>query len=142
MHLVKAVENLFEAGFFLEDISALDSIEGFVAVYHFSSWSDANRVVLYVVVPHETPEIPTISGIYSGARWHERESMDFFGIRFTDHPDPRPIFLPEGMTDHPLVKGDKERILLEDPSESRRNCGADLRGRRTEDGGQRTEDIE
>ena len=52
--------------------------------------------------------------VYSGAIWHERESMDFFGIRFSGHPDPKPLLLPEDMTEHPLQKEEKDRAPLRD----------------------------
>ena len=112
--LVDAVRRLFQTGFFLEDISALDSANGFVVVYHLSAYSGPDRVALYVILPHDNPQIPSISAVYSGALWHERETMDFFGIRFTGHPDPKPLLLPEDMTDHPLIKEDKNRVPLKD----------------------------
>ncbi len=112
--LVDGVLRLFQAGFFLEDISALDSTNGFVAVYHLSAYFEADRVALYVIVPHDNPQIPSISAVYSGALWHEREAMDFFGIHFTGHPDPKPLLLPEDMTDHPLQKEEKARAPLKD----------------------------
>ena len=112
--LVDAALHLFQAGFFLEDISALDSANGFVAVYHLSAYSDPDRTALYVIVPHDNPQIPTISAVYSGALWHEREAMDFFGIHFTGNPDPKPLLLPEDMTGHPLIKEGKSRAPLKD----------------------------
>lgn len=112
--LVDGALRLFQAGFFLEDISALDSKNGFVAVYHLSSYSEAERVAFYVILPHNDPQLPSIGTVYSGALWHEREAMDFFGIHFTGHPDPKPLLLPEDMTDHPLIKENKNRVLLKD----------------------------
>ncbi|MBW2708236.1 MAG: NADH-quinone oxidoreductase subunit C [Deltaproteobacteria bacterium] len=112
--LVDAVVHLYKAGFFLEDISALDSANGFAAVYHLSAYSGPDRASLYVIVPHDDPQIPSISAIYSGALWHERETMDLFGIHFTGHPDPKPLLLPEDMTGHPLIKEAKSRASLKD----------------------------
>ena len=112
--LVDAALRLFQAGFFLEDISALDSANGFVAVYHLSAYSGPDRTALYVIVSHDDPQIPTISAVYSGALWHEREAMDFFGIHFTGHPDPKPLLLSEDMKDHPLIKEGKGRAPLKD----------------------------
>jgi len=109
-----AVQRIYDAGFFLEDISGLDSTDGLVAVYHLSAYSGFDRVALYVIVPHEDPRMPTISSIYSGALWHEREAMDFFGVHFTGHPDPTPLLLPEDMTEHPLIKEENDRAPLKD----------------------------
>ncbi len=112
--MVDAARRLFQAGFFLEDISALDSANGFVAVYHLSAYSGPDRLALYVIIPHNDPQIPSISAVYSGALWHEREAMDFFGIKFIGHPDPKPLLLPEDMTGHPLIKEAENRAPLKD----------------------------
>ncbi len=105
---------LFQAGFFLEDIAGLDTADGLVAVYHLSAYTGFERVALYVVVPRGNASVPSIGAVYSGALWHERETMDFFGIRFTGHPDPKPLLLPDDMTEHPLIKEDKNRTALKD----------------------------
>jgi NADH:ubiquinone oxidoreductase subunit C len=61
----------------------------------------------------ERPEIRTISDIFKGAQWHEREVFDLFGIRFTDHPDMRRIFLMDDFPGYPLRKDfeDPERVI-------------------------------
>jgi len=60
------------------------------------------------------PEVPSISSIFSGAEWHEREAFDFYGIRFTGHPDLVPLLLPEDVDYHPLMKEDNGRTPLND----------------------------
>jgi len=112
--LSEAVRRLYETEFFLEDISCLDTADGFVVFYHFSPFTGPDRVALYVILPHDDPRIPTISSLYSGALWHERETRDFFGIAFTGHPDMRPLLLPEDMEGHPLLKEEKDRSPLKD----------------------------
>ena len=112
--LLSTVQSLYQEAFFLEDISTLDAREGFVIVYHLSAYEGPERVALHVILPHHEPQIPSISTVYSGALWHERETMDFFGIRFAGHPDPKPLLLPEDMTDHPLQKKEKDRAPLRD----------------------------
>ena len=62
------------------------------------------RVVIRCKVQRSNPEVPTISSISSGANWHERETHDFFGIKFTGHPDLSPLLLPEDADFHPLLK--------------------------------------
>ena len=73
-------------------------------VYDFSHWDALCRIVIRVRIPRDTPAVPTISGVYSGANWHERETHDFFGIKFTGHPDLKPLLLPEDADFHPLLK--------------------------------------
>jgi NADH-quinone oxidoreductase subunit C len=73
-------------------------------VYDFSHWDTLCRVVIRARIPRDNPEIPTISGVFSGANWHERETHDFFGIRFIGHPDLKPLLLPEDADYHPLLK--------------------------------------
>jgi len=52
----------------------------------------------------EDPHVPTLSGVWEGANWCERETYDMFGIEFDDHPDLRRIFLEESFPGHPLRK--------------------------------------
>jgi len=73
-------------------------------VYDFSHWKTLCRVVIRVRIPRDNPEVPTISEVYSGANWHERETHDFFGIIFIGHPDLKPLLLPEDADYHPLLK--------------------------------------
>ena len=50
------------------------------------------------------PRVPTLSGVWPGANWCERETYDMFGIMFDGHPDLRRIFLEESFPGHPLRK--------------------------------------
>jgi len=62
------------------------------------------RVVVRCRIPRANPELPTVSEVFAGANWHERETHDFFGIRFLGHPDLSPLLLPEDADFHPLLK--------------------------------------
>lgn len=75
----------------------------FHIIYNFYSVSRRRRIFLRVRVA-EGEEIPTLSGVYAAADWAEREVMDLFGVRFKDHPDPRPLLLPDGWEGYPLRK--------------------------------------
>jgi len=61
-------------------------------------------VVLKVRVPREQPDVPTVMDIWTGADWHERETWDLMGIRFTGRESLRRILLPEDWPGHPLQK--------------------------------------
>ena len=60
--------------------------------------------MLRTVCSELDPRIPTLSGVWPGANWCERETYDMFGITFDDHPDLRRIFLEESFPGHPLRK--------------------------------------
>jgi NADH-quinone oxidoreductase subunit C len=74
-------------------------------VYDYNLTSSLCRVVVRTRVPRANPELPSISRLFPGANWHERETHDFFGIRFIGHPYLKPLLLPEDADFHPLLKG-------------------------------------
>ena len=105
--LLPAVGIMFELGYFLESITGVDWIkeEQFEVVYDFSRYDfDRCRTVIRVRIPRLEPHLPTITGVYTGANWHERETHDFFGIVFDGHPHLIPLLLPEDADFHPLLK--------------------------------------
>ena len=61
-------------------------------------------VTLRTVCSELDPRIPSLSSVWPGANWCERETYDMFGIIFDDHPDLRRIFLEESFPGHPLRK--------------------------------------
>jgi len=80
-------------------------------MYHLSSLIHRHRLVLKVLLPRwkdnverELPEVPSVSGIWKTALWHEREVYDLSGVRFQGHPDLRRILCPEDWVGHPLRK--------------------------------------
>ncbi|MFL5738375.1 MAG: NADH-quinone oxidoreductase subunit C [Actinomycetota bacterium] len=78
--------------------------EGFEVVTHLYSTIHNHHVRVKVRLAHEEPHCPTISDIYPGANWHERETSEMFGIEFDDHPQPVKLLLPEPFEGHPLRK--------------------------------------
>ncbi len=110
--LLPAARLLLDQGFFLEDVSGADLSEGFLLCYHFDLFDACQRVALRLLVPRERPTAPSLAGVYSGADWHEREIFDFYGVVFTDHPNLKPLLLPDDLDQRPLVKRPEERRSL------------------------------
>lgn len=65
---------------------------------------DTNRRVRLKVQVGEDVEVPTLTGVWKGVDWTERETYDMYGIRFAGHPDMTRILLWEGFNGHPLRK--------------------------------------
>ena len=89
------------------DVTAVDfhprRTPRFDVVYHFVSPHRRARVRLKTRVHTDEP-VPTISKIWAGANWFEREVYDLFGIVFTGHDDLRRLMMPEDWEGHPLRK--------------------------------------
>lgn len=105
--LIDVVTILDEADFFIESITGVDWIidNQLEVVYDFSRYDfDLCRVVIRTRTDRQFPVVPTITEIYPGANWHERETHDFFGIKFDGHPHLIPLLLPEDADFHPLLK--------------------------------------
>ncbi|MFM1851238.1 MAG: hypothetical protein RIS54_922 [Verrucomicrobiota bacterium] len=100
-----------EHGFdMLVDVTAVDWAEGasprFTAVFHlYSTTGHAYvRVAAACIGGDDAPSVPSATGLWPAADWHERETYDMFGIRFEGHPDLRRILMWEGYPYHPLRK--------------------------------------
>ncbi len=108
--IVEAVTRLRDApelGFInIIDVCGVDypeRPERFDVVYHLLSPTRNARLRLKVTTDEDTP-VPSISGVFPGAQWFEREAYDLFGILFTDHPELRRLLTDYGFDGHPLRK--------------------------------------
>jgi NADH-quinone oxidoreductase subunit C len=104
--VVQAARILDQAGFGIDAVTGVDWLaQGEMeVVYDYFHPTAAARVAVRTRIPRAEPELPTISAVFPGANWHERETHDFFGIRFAGHPNLAPFLLPEDATFHPLRK--------------------------------------
>lgn len=91
----------------LSDVSAVDHFPAsprFAVNYHLYSLNNNHALRLKVWLDGEQPQVASVTRVWPGANWHEREVWDLMGIKFEGHPDPRRIFLPEDFLGHPLRK--------------------------------------
>jgi NADH-quinone oxidoreductase subunit C len=76
----------------------------FAVVYHLLSTSLIHRLRIKCRVPEDNPALPSVTPVWAGANWLERETFDLYGICFTGHPDLRRIYLYDEFVGHPLRK--------------------------------------
>ncbi|RKX26828.1 MAG: NADH-quinone oxidoreductase subunit C [Candidatus Zixiibacteriota bacterium] len=96
---------------YLADITAVDwqghesDTNGrFEIVYNLYSLSHCYRFFLRIRLSESNPSIRSITDLWAGANWMEREIYDMFGITFEGHPDLTRILTPDGFEGHPLRK--------------------------------------
>jgi NADH-quinone oxidoreductase subunit C len=83
----------------------------FEVVYHLQSFTHRHRLTVKLVMPRwkdnqagNLPEVPSVTGVWPAAEWHEREVYDLSGVWFLGHPDMRRILLSEDWVGYPLRK--------------------------------------
>ncbi len=125
-HAVVRAENWREVAFFLRDepslrMNLLRSVSGLdllaenklAAVYDLMDvqpgadgglWRTTHTFAVRVEVDRDDPHVPSVTEVWPGADWHEREAFDLLGIVFEGHPDLRRILCPEDWEGHPLRK--------------------------------------
>lgn len=87
----------------------------FAVVYHFYSVVHKHRLRLVVPLEEAAAEVDSLTSLWPGADWLEREVWDMFGIDFRGHPDLKRILMYEGFEGHPLRKDypvDKRQPLI------------------------------
>jgi NADH-quinone oxidoreductase subunit C len=108
---------------FFTFLSAIDRSEfgddkgGLEVLAHVFSPEHLIHVNVHVPVDFDEPACPSISSVYAGAIWHERETHEMFGIEFDGHPRLVNLYLPEDFEGHPLRKSFKlpSRMVKEWP---------------------------
>lgn len=73
-------------------------------VYHLHNMMANFRLRLKIFMSRENIEVDSLTELYAGANWMERETYDFYGIKFKGHPDLRPILNMEDLGYHPMLK--------------------------------------
>ncbi len=103
---LKAAEGLeFD---FLADLCGFDrgpeEEPRFEVNYHLFSTRNYRRLRLKVLLNEDDVRVPSVTGVWRTANWHERETYDLFGVVFEGHPDLRRILLPDDWQGHALRK--------------------------------------
>jgi len=90
------------------DLCAVDHLQRkpqrYEVVVNVVNPSGPARLLVKVALDGPDPEMPSLTGVYAGTNFFEREAYDLMGVRFTDHPDLSRILLPEDWQGHPLRK--------------------------------------
>jgi NADH-quinone oxidoreductase subunit C len=101
---------------FLSDLTGVhypDRVnEELCVVYHLHNLMANVRIRMKCFVPVTKPDVFSVTPIFSGANWMERETYDFFGINFIGHPDLRRILNVDDMDYFPMRK----EYPMEDPT--------------------------
>ncbi len=95
---------------YLRCLTAIDWEErGMEVVYHLYSIEKRHNLTVKAALPPHDLTLDSVTPVWRGANWYEREVAEMFGVRFNGHPDPRPLLMPEDMgdtfplrKDHPL----------------------------------------
>ena len=94
---------------FLECLTGMDwEADGLGVIYHLESTVTGKRVCLKTVTTdRENPLLPSVTDLWDVANIYEREVFDFYGIKFTGHPDMRRVFMREDWVGYPFRKDDE-----------------------------------
>ena len=122
---------------FFDVLTAVDELDAGLDVV-VRLWGPAGHygLVLRTRCPRDDARVPSLSGAFAGAAWHERQAWEMFGIRFDGHPGLRRLLLPDGFSGAPLRKEfllasrvDKPWPGAKDPGESDADLAARPRRR-------------
>ncbi len=89
---------------YLRCLSGVDYIKDLEVVYHLFSIKHNSKITVKVRLPKDKPTISSVTPVWRGADWHERETAELLGITFDGHPDLRRLLLTDDFKGHPLRK--------------------------------------
>lgn len=73
-------------------------------VYHLHNWIDNVRIRIKTFISSKNPTVDSMTDLFKSANWQERETFDFYGIKFNNHPQLKRILNMDEMESHPLLK--------------------------------------
>ena len=101
---VTATDHLLDGERYLPNGDLPDAVERYEVVANFLSHVRNRRVRVICAVPADDPTVPSLTAVYPGTNFPERETFDLFGIEFAGHPDLTRILMPDDWEGHPLRK--------------------------------------
>ena len=82
----------------------MEKRDRFEITYNIRNHQTQQRVFLKVRCDERDAHVPSLTSVWDGANWHEREAYDMFGVTFDGHPDMRRMYMPDDFEFHPLRK--------------------------------------
>ncbi len=110
--LIQTLSELKDRGFcVLMDLTAVDYITEAKVLYLLHNPANYERKFIHTMIKRDEA-MPTVTHLWAGANWYERELYDMFGIHFENHPDLTRILMPDDWQGHPLRR---DYALTEEP---------------------------
>ena len=90
-------------------VIGVDYVDHLTVVYHLTNYYTGVMIELSVDIPVDDPHIESVTSIWEGANWHERETWELFGIVFDNHPKLQRLLTPDTYEFFPFRKSYKLR---------------------------------
>ena len=82
--------------------TGIDNKDHIEVLWHLGNVLNEIILILRTKTDRDVSEVPSLTPLWKGMNWHERETFDLVGVKFIDHPDLRRLLLPENWEGHPL----------------------------------------
>ena len=112
MHLAKKLRYSAFDFDYLFCLTCVDWKTHLAMVYHMSSTTHRQTIVIKANLNRDNPEIETVCDIWRTAEFHERECFELFGVKFLNHPDLRRLILTDDFEGYPLRKDFEDPINM------------------------------
>lgn len=89
---------------YLDFLTVIDRIEHIEFVAHVVNVDTGERMLVSTLLGADATAIASVTDLFPGAGWHEREAAEMFGVEFSGHPDPRPLLIHGQASPPPLLK--------------------------------------
>ncbi len=90
-------------------VIGVDYVDHMTVVYHLSNYYNGLMIELSADIPNDDPHVESVTCVWEGANWHERETWELFGIVFDNHPKLERLLTPKTYEFYPFRKSYKLR---------------------------------